>query len=163
MREQINLTDAGKKTLEDVIEAPKETFFRLLSPFLKVPAEIFRNKTFFTKQELVPKEIEGTTEATKLRGRYAIESLFRPVREARLIKEQVQKEEFDPLSNRFLFGLPLRHIDIGKSARIKMFQSQEESRNAINEQLVEAAKDEKGEVNLRALREMQRSVGIFPK
>ena len=163
MREQINLTDAGKKTLEDIIEAPKETFFRLLSPFLKVPAEIFRNKTFFTKQELVPKEIEGTTEATKLRGRYAIESLFRPVREARLIKEQVQKEEFDPLSNRFLFGLPLRHIDIGKSARIKMFQSQEESRNAINEQLVEAAKDEKGEVNLRALREMQRSVGIFPK
>lgn len=108
MREKITLTEAGKKVLRDVAKAPGKNVLDLLSPLIKVPFELIANKNFFTGSKIVPARKEGTPEAELLRTRHAVESLFRPAREARMLTQQIREGTFDPLTSRVGLGLPLR-------------------------------------------------------
>ena len=108
MRGKLTLSQTARKLMGEIASSPVTTFTDLLTPFLKIPYEVGTNKILFSGAKIVPQAKVGTDEETKLKARYVREGLFRPAREARTIMQQIEEERLDPLSSRYMLGLPLR-------------------------------------------------------
>jgi len=110
--ERISLSRAGRAQLEAVVSEPGQRVVGLLTPLVKVPLELKTGVSALTEQPLVPREMEGTTEAMGRKIRHAFESAFRPLREARVWREKAGREEgIDWLTHRYGLGLPFERVD----------------------------------------------------
>jgi hypothetical protein len=157
MQEKITLSKAGRRLLHDVATAPGETVGGLLTPLIKTPFEIATNYSLLTGGPIVPKRMEGTSEAAQRYARYGAESAFRPAREARLLSEQLKRGTFDPVSARFGLGLPAQPIDLNRAVVNNFFdrmteldaiknQAELARRQGKNEELKQIYKDHRPEL-----------------
>jgi len=112
--ERITLSNAAKETIKDIALGIPKRAGQLLTPFLKAPAEAIGNISFLTGRRLYPESFRGTKEAWKEGAEHIVESIFRPIREHGTAVELGKKKEFDPLTYRYLLGLPLTKVDLEK-------------------------------------------------
>jgi hypothetical protein len=110
--QRINLSTATKDQLTDIVMSLPTRTGQLLTPFIKAPIEAVGDVSMLTGTPLYPEEFRGTTEATKEGIKNIIESLIRPLREYETITDTLKRGEFDPLTFRYLGGLPLTKVDL---------------------------------------------------
>lgn len=63
-----------------------------LNPLLKVPLELYRNRSFFTDQTIVPEGEKGTSEGINKRIEYSLKNLVPPYRMIQTAENQVNRE-----------------------------------------------------------------------
>ena len=80
-------SEAAWRIAYDISNAPTASLGRAVGPVLKLPVELYMNQNLFLHRPIVPPGLEGTTEAYKLRFRYIVENLIRPIREFSHIME----------------------------------------------------------------------------
>ena len=114
LTKRVSLSKAAHDALSAVVWEPLDRVVNLINPGLKIGIELKTNRSALTGQEIVPRELEGTTAARERRIRYALESAVRPIREARMLNER-PGEEIDPLTHRYGLGLPFERADVGKA------------------------------------------------
>ena len=148
---RLTLSQATRRQLEAFVAEPGGRAVNLLSPFVKVPGEVYWNIRGLTGQPITPRELRGTSEDYARRTLYAVESLFRPLRETRMLREQAgTKEGFDPLSHRFGLGLPFERV------------APEEARQRVAMQQWYEAMSEYVEARIDALRNHEAFIGLAP-
>ena len=132
----------GKATMDQLFafyREPGMKFVNLISPLVKVPFELASGVSTFTGYSIEGQGLRGTSEGTKRRALYGLESLFRPLREARTLREQAGKDEgFDWISNRWGLGLPVEWVSLEDADdRMKMKVYSEARLEFIEEKVYE--------------------------
>jgi hypothetical protein len=95
------------------ISEPVGRMIGLANPLGRTPTETYLNKKAFgSGVPITPRALEDTSEDLRRRARHVVESFFRPLRESRLLLEQGAGEKgIDPLTQRYLGGLPFTRVD----------------------------------------------------
>ncbi|PKM82568.1 MAG: hypothetical protein CVU89_03445 [Firmicutes bacterium HGW-Firmicutes-14] len=78
MTGEMPLGEALKKQGKDIAKGPVGAAWDLLTPFIRGPLEVARNKDW-RGYSIVPRELQGTPEALKIQGKHLLKSLVPPV------------------------------------------------------------------------------------
>jgi hypothetical protein len=134
---RLTLDRAVRQQFEAFVKEPGQRFTGLITPGLKVPVELTTGRTSFGfGQDIVPRELQGTSEAFLRQAQHFVESAFRPLRETRKLREEAGKAKgVDPLTQRFGLGLPFERVDVGEARERVAMQTWREGR----EEYIQAA------------------------
>lgn len=90
---EISLREMLKEQGKDIVTGPFTAARDLLTPFVKGPAELLYNKDFRTGFTIVPRNLEGTPEAWKLRAKHMLNVLVPPMSKGMQWVDEANKAE----------------------------------------------------------------------
>ena len=121
----MTLDESSMELVKDIKDAPKEAFTNLLTPAFKVPGELLSNRRWWSDRPIVSEGLKKTPVGKKRRGIHVLETVFRPVREARALGRFLAKDDmtwWDFLNQRWGMGLPIGYEDVQENLRRKAGQ-----------------------------------------
>jgi N12 class adenine-specific DNA methylase/2'-5' RNA ligase len=125
---EMYLSDVIKKQLHDSLTAIPRKGISLLTPLIKGPVEATTGQSLLTGAPIVPRHLRGTDDEFWRQVRHAVETAYRPAREARLLAEEAGKHEPENLlRSRFGLGLgqiypepvKVKEAELGERVRIR--------------------------------------------
>lgn len=104
--------------------------YRLLTPAVRIPAELLANKSFMFSAPLVPEEYRGTPQQWEFTLKYLAQQTFRQYREGEELGGELGRDEYNPVTSPFGLGLPFDAVDLDRSLRRQLHTKMELATNA---------------------------------